>query len=136
MLLPAEAVSGHLDHLQGQIPVRDGHVTVHQELPETRCKSQEERPLVRFYRILPCREPVKVFLECRVVHVIHDRGLDLDRAVLCDRINDIILKKPLHQGSFRIEPHISGIRAGFVVCKLKSPHQFDMRGNPIYSPAL
>ncbi len=92
VLLPPEAISGHLNHLQGEVSMRDRHVVIHQKLPEACRKSQKERSLVGFDRVLPCRKPVKILLQCRVVHVIHDRGLDLDCTHLAHRVHDMRLE--------------------------------------------
>ncbi|MPN33297.1 hypothetical protein SDC9_180782 [bioreactor metagenome] len=105
-LLFSETVAGHFDHPQWQVLVGDRHVVVHKELPETGCKAQKHLPLVRLNRILPCREPVKVLFERRVIHVVHQGSFDFHCPEISCDIKHVVFNKGFDKPSFRVIAHV------------------------------
>ena len=135
-LLGAERVPRELVQRERELLVRDHHVVRDQELAEAGAEA-EERLLVRgLDDVLAGGEAVQVRLEGGVLEVVHDRALDLHRAVLHDASGDELLEEALDQPALRVEPQVPGVAPGLVVHELELPHEAGVRRFLLRLPRL
>jgi len=106
-LFLTETVACKLYHLQRETFVRHGHVMVDKELAKTSSKPQEKLPFIGFYGILPCREPVKILLEGRMVHIIHNRSFNFHSPHFDGFLDHIVLQQGFNKPAFRIIAHVT-----------------------------